>query len=293
MRPTSIATIIGAALLVGLPKAYAWGVEGHALVAEIAESRLTPAAAAQVGSLLALDNHVHLDEIASWADLVRPERPESAPWHFVNIPLEVTAYNAARDCPRGACVVWKITDFAAILAGSRDATPERIEALKWLVHLAGDIEQPLHCVDHDDKGGNEVTVSYFGRTSRENLHHVWDTEILEHALGWPAAHGQLPDFAVFRTEAQALAREIRPADATVWAPPGTGRNLAATAIQWANESHALARDVAYGDLPSPPVSHGPPEILGGDYQSATWPVVQIQLERGGVRLAVVLNEALR
>ena len=65
------------------PKALAWGPEGHAIVADIAEAHLTAAAQTQVTQLLGLENHNHLDQVSSWADAVRSERRETAPWHFV------------------------------------------------------------------------------------------------------------------------------------------------------------------------------------------------------------------
>src|SRR5437763_7905713 len=122
----------------------AWGPEGHAIIAEIAELRLEPLVRSQVVQLLRLEGLRHLDQVASWPDAVRPSRPETAPWHFVDIPLTAPAYDAARDCVGGNCVVFQIQRFASIL-GDRTALPQaRLEALKFLVHFAGDIHQPLH-----------------------------------------------------------------------------------------------------------------------------------------------------
>ena len=83
------ATVLLATLLLSTGHAFAWGPEGHAMIAEIAEMRLSDQAKAQVADLLSRDdsNAEHLDEIASWADAVRPVRKETAPWHFVDIPL--------------------------------------------------------------------------------------------------------------------------------------------------------------------------------------------------------------
>jgi hypothetical protein len=170
--------------------AWAWGPEGHAIVAEIAETRLSGPVRDQITQLLrGDDSHAqHLDQIASWPDAVRPSRPESAPWHFVDIPLDAAAYDAGRDCKGGDCVVAAIQRFVSVL-GDRSAEPAaRLEALKFIVHFVGDIHQPLHCVDdfskfpppEGDKGGNKVHLTYFGKPM--NFHSLWDGGIIEEAL---------------------------------------------------------------------------------------------------------------
>jgi hypothetical protein len=143
--------------------AFAWGVEGHAIVADIAEARLTPAAKAQVVSMLSGENHTRLDEISSWADEVRNQKPKTASWHFVDVPFDAPGYDPSRDCADGNCVVRQIIDFTAVL-GNNSATPtDRFEALKWVVHFVGDIHQPLHAEDDKDRGGNDVSFPRKGR----------------------------------------------------------------------------------------------------------------------------------
>src|SRR3954452_14544265 len=95
----------------------AWGPEGHAIMAEIAEARLSDQARAQLTQILAADDSgaKHLDQIASWPDAVRPARPETAPWHFVDIPLDVGSYDGSRDCKQDNCVVAAIPRFAGVL----------------------------------------------------------------------------------------------------------------------------------------------------------------------------------
>src|SRR6202045_5485533 len=118
---------ITAALLVVLGMtgpALAWGSGGHRIAAEIAEQYLEPAAARQVRELLAIENATTLAQVSTWADEIRPQRRETAPWHFVDIPIHPSpgtpaAYDPARDCPRGDCVVAAIERFAAVL---RDKT---------------------------------------------------------------------------------------------------------------------------------------------------------------------------
>ena len=146
MRPTQLLTpVLALAIAVASSgPAKAWGPEGHAIVADIAEAHLTPAAATQVSNLLSLDGHHRLDEVASWADEIRPQRRDTASWHFVDIPLAAPNYDATRDCANGNCVVAKIVDFTVVLANPTADQHARLEALKWVVHFVGDIHQPMH-----------------------------------------------------------------------------------------------------------------------------------------------------
>jgi hypothetical protein len=136
-------------VLVVLPSTFpalasAWGPEGHAVVAELAEMRLTAGAKARVAQLLPPGES--LASIASWADEVRHKLPATAPWHFVDIPAGQT-YLASRDCPvtaaspQGECVIGAIRHFQQVLADSQQAA-QHPDALKWIVHFVGDIHQP-------------------------------------------------------------------------------------------------------------------------------------------------------
>ena len=279
--------LLSLALTLGLaaPHAMAWGPEGHAIVADIAQSRLDPAAAAQVQELLGLEGYDRLDQIASWADQHRKEMPGTAGWHYVDIPLQAPDYQAARDCPQSNCIVARLEHFTRVLA-DRSASPQvRLEALKWVVHLAGDIHQPMHAVDDDDKGGNTVQVQFFGIGT--NLHSVWDGRVIEHQLDLRLG----PNYAIDRTavasRAMQLAARITPAERAQWAPAGTLATLDARVVDWANESHHLARTVAYTDLARPSGA-----AWSERYQAKAWPVIRQRLEQGGLRLAELLDEAL-
>jgi hypothetical protein len=271
------------ALLIAGP-ARAWGPEGHAIVADIAEAHLTPAAAAEIHRLLAAEGHARLDEIASWADAETAKHPEMGPWHYVDIPLAAPGYDPPRDCAAGRCVIAKLVAADGVLADPAQPAAARAEALNWVVHLAGDIHQPLHAADRDDKGGNAVKLAWFGTPS--NLHAVWDLGIIEHANSWQLGPDYSFDHAAVGAEARRLDASIDPADRLAWSRAASV-DIEAAAIDWATESHALAAGLVYPDLP---------EDRAGDwsasYAAEAWPVVEVQLERAGVRLAAVLNRAL-
>jgi hypothetical protein len=284
-RMTAYAALVLGVILGG-GQAKAWGPEGHAVVAEIAEARLSESAHAQAIQLLGQEGHQHLDQVASWADDYRESHRETAPWHFVDIPLSASGYNASRDCAGDACVVAQIQHFAAILGDKTAAPSDRLMALKFVVHFVGDIHQPLHCEDNGDRGGNDVHLTYFGKPT--NLHAVWDGGVIEQALGVTLGPNFTPNLTATQKEATILGRNIWPDRAASWAPGGLALRLDAVTVQWANESHALAQ-TAYRDLPSPPR----PEDWDAIYQSETWPIIQDQLTRAGVRLAELLNEKLQ
>jgi hypothetical protein len=286
VRPTRSSLLCCAATLgLAAPLAMAWGPEGHAIVADIAQRHLAPAAAAQVADLLRLEGLHRLDQVASWADQHRKEMPETGAWHYVDIPLAAPAFDAARDCAQDNCIVAKLEQSTRTLADHSATPAARLEALKWVVHLAGDIHQPMHAVDHDDKGGNTVQVQFFGVGT--NLHSVWDGRVIEHALGLQLGPDYAIDHAAVQADAMQLDARITPAERAQWAPAGSLATLDARVVGWANESHRLAQQVAYTDLAKPSGA-----AWSGRYQARAWPVIRTRLEQGGVRLAELLDEAL-
>ena len=257
---------IALSLLTGT--ALAWGGEGHRVVALIAAQDLSPAAKSQITALLdSTDATSGMETYSTWADEIRPQRRDTAPWHYVDIEIGSAGYVASRDCPNNDCVVGQVERDISILKDRTLAKPVRAEALRFLIHFVGDMHQPLHCSDNHDRGGNQVRVVLNGRTT--NLHAVWDTPVVEALGGDP------------ETVAADLHSRITPAERATWTK--------GTPEQWANECFAVAKRNVYAGL----AGAGPtdaPIILPADYTAKAAPVVAEQLERAGVRLAAVLNE---
>ena len=247
----------------------AWGNEGHQVIALIAAGRLTPSARSEVADLLGGDARDSMENASIWADYIRLTRPETAPWHYVNIEIAASGYSAATDCPADNCVVAQVLKAARIVADHQLLQPVRAEALRFLIHFVGDLHQPLHCADNRDRGGNEVTVVI--GAEQTNLHAVWDIDVV-------AALGQDP-----RETASALEAQMTPEDEASW-----GRGAPA---DWANESFGVAKRVIYAGLSGQGGTEAP-IILPRDYAARMRPVTATQLERAGVRLALLLNEAL-
>jgi nuclease S1 len=255
-----------------LPQAHAWGPEGHSIVAEIAQRRLTPEAAAKVREILG--ENASLASIASWADDYRALHIDSADWHFVDIPLAADDYEESRDCastPHGDCVIHELARSERDLADAALSPSQRRDALKFVVHLVGDVNQPLHTVG-ELRGYNDMAVCYFSTPAKNdclptNLHMVWDVGLIR-SIFWD--WGAYVDY---------LEGD--------WIPAHGDASLdAGTAVDWALEAHRAARDVAIKDVTMD-------EHLGADYLAAVRPTLDRQLAVAGLRLARTLNEALK
>jgi hypothetical protein len=266
MKRTRILILIMlmASWLMSISPGLAWGPEGDRIVAVIAQMNLTPQTRQRVNALQGPYNSIAA--ISSWADDMRPDFPETGPWHYIDIPLEANKIDLTTECPHGDCIIAQIEKDETTLKDPRASDTDRAVALKFLVHFVADLHQPLHCADNHDKGGNMVQVVFFGQPS--NLHAVWDSGILRQIKPYG---NQL---------AAELAQRITPGQRQQW--------VKGTIEDWALESHWLARNVAYKRLPKAAT----PE-LGEAYVEAATPVVEIQLEKAGIRLAYLLNQAFQ
>lgn len=267
----AISALILVVALFDMPSdAFAWGTEGHRVVALIAASELSPSAKAQVESLLGGAAASTMDDLSIWADKIKFQRHETSPWHYVDIEIESRGYDAARDCPTGDCVVGQIERDERVLADRSLTPPVRAEALKFLIHFVGDIHQPLHCADNHDRGGNEVKVVLERHST--NLHAVWDNDVVK-------ALGRDPDAV-----AAELEQQIAPQQSAQW--------QRGSAADWANGSFQIARREIYGHL-NGIESTDARIILSREYARAQSAIVSEQLEKAGVRLASILNRILR
>jgi hypothetical protein len=242
-----------AALAVSSSPALAWGPEGHEIIAHIAARELTPLARARIAALLGGKAEAMMVVDANWADEIRDAQPQTAQWHFVDIPLGSNGFLRSRDCPRGDCVVAQIDKDARNLADRKSPPARRAKALKFLIHFVGDVHQPLHCIDNHDRGGNTVAVR-LGRR-RTNLHHLWDTLLVE-GMGEDAA-----------AVAAGIEARLTPVEETAL--------RSGTPVDWANESFRAAKRGIYGRRADP---QG---------------LVRRQLAAGGLRLGWMLNRLLR
>jgi hypothetical protein len=253
------------AVIAGCLPTFAWGPEGHNLVARIADAQLTPAARARVAAILGADTT--MASVSTWPDQIRQARAATAPWHYIDIPIDKPHLDMARDCPKGDCVLAKIEDFRKGLNDPAITPAERREDLMFLIHFVGDMHQPLHSSDNKDKGGNGVPVEYYGK--KMNLHSLWDSAL----LGRMGTEEQL--FSPFSTESARRARS--------WSK--------GTVEAWAEQTHKASQKVVYGRLAK--VAAGAPVPIDAAYEKTADPLIREQIEKAGARLAAVLNATLK
>jgi nuclease S1 len=263
--------LVGAlAILVALQSAtpaWAWGRLGHRVIAQIAEKRLTPKAREAVRSLLA--DGESMADASTWADENRGRLPKTAPWHYVDVPLDESAYDSkwSADDRKKGCVVDKIAEFRLALKDTTKPVEERRFALRFLIHLVGDMHMPMHVGDNHDRGGNDTQVRFFDRGM--NMHSLWDSGIIDRAHKSEAAW--LVDLGEIDTDdnrAKAMDGKVE---------------------DWATESLLAARS-AY-QVPGSDRRIKPGDKLTDAYFNASLPVVRERLYRGGVRLALLLDIA--
>jgi nuclease S1 len=235
--------------------AWAWGAQGHQVIAILAKAQLNAKASAEVARLLALEPGATLESVSTWADEHR--NPASAPWHYVNFPRGSCTFNAQRDCPDGKCVVTAIERQLAILGG-HGSDDQRLHALKYLVHLVGDVHQPLHAGYRDDKGGNTYQLRAFMRGS--NLHAVWDSGLIRQL------DEDTADMAV------RLRKLVLPDAAKSQSP-----------VQAAEESCRLVATEGFY----------PAGLVDQRYIQRFTPLMEQRLATAGARLAALLNTVLR
>lgn len=254
---------------------WAWGPVGHETIADIARDYLTPPAARAVDRILGTED---MASVSNWADSIVDERPETANWHFIDLDVRknLTEADIPDYCVRGGCIVGQIEKDEAILRNPQDGPGRRREALKFLIHFVGDIHQPLHCANDNDRGGNEkcliLSRGYGYHHARWiELHSYWD-----HLL-------ELKTREVPRDLATRLERRVTPEDRTRW--------RRGTAADWAFESYRIAKNDIYEELPPGPMRQGWDRMdLPEDYRNGAMRyIVDRQLEKAGIRLAWLLN----
>lgn len=274
-----------AVLVLLLPApALAWSQLGHWLVGELAEQQLTAAVRAQVRRLLAAEAEPTLGGVASWADALRQSDPprfrETSRWHFINARSAGCAFDLARDCPDGQCVVAAIEQQRRVLSDVSLPLEQRRDALKFIVHLVGDIHQPLHASDRNDSGGNRFQVRLTtapstegrsrGTTTGTNLHSVWDYHVL-------ASSGQ------DRNALAARLGEAVPRAASSASASDTAAREAGTPLEWARETCGLLDAEAIY-----PVTNA----LDQHYLEAYRPLAERRIVQAAARLAALLNATL-
>lgn len=288
---TRVIAVIAAACLAS--PAFGWWETGHQTVARIAAAHLTPAARTRIARILSVPDSPGavaeaLATASTWADETKAQTGTGS-WHFIDLTRQDTRADIPARCKDDNCAPARIRLFAAELKTHLPGSQwSELDALRYLVHLVGDVHQPLHDASDADLGGNcELLQPPYGKA--KNLHALWDGGIIE----------------AMDMDSKALAASLE-TDVAAMNDAERAAMAAGDQDDWAWQGHELALEDVYGKLhiPTEPVlfpkscADAPAEIanfkpdVDAGYVSAMKPVVRVQLTRAGLRLARLLNESL-
>lgn len=233
-----------------------WGQNGHRVTGKIAEKHLTKKAKRNIDKILKGES---LAFVSTFADEIKSERKyrEFSPWHYVNMKLDQT-YAEAEKNPKGDLVT-AIDKCITILKDENSSEEDRVFYLKLLIHFVGDLHQPMHIGQKEDKGGNDFQVQWFGEGT--NIHSVWDTKMIE---AWNMSYIELADNDKYLSKKQIESIEK------------------GSVLDWVEEIHQITKKV-YASAKSG-------ENLRYRYSYDHFAIVRSQLQKGGIRLAKILNE---
>lgn len=278
--------------------AHAWGKEGHRIVARIAARNLLQTTREKLRAILGIPTDAGLAtamaSAAIWPDLIDRDATGTSRWHFINVPISAP-FSVAGHCPNHQCVIDQIEDLRhrlqtnqrefALLAPPNPPRPRTSQQLAFLIHLVGDIHQPLHAAVNGDRGGGCVPlatplVHANGSASTTDLHLAWDIDtVLATMKNWNGSE---------QATAAALYQRVKNGAAVSQGTPE----------DWARESSDLARAEIYRKLaiPSYTAHDGDcangitPVMITQSYLARNVSVVERRLLEAGIRLSNVLNE---
>lgn len=252
MKKTSLILLL--ALMTS--EVHAWGKNGHRIVGEIAQLNLDKNAAREVKKLLGDED---LARVSTWPDEIRSDKKYNytAPWHYVSIPSGKTYFDQKRVADGD--VIFALFQFEETLRDKKATIEQKKDALRFMVHMMGDLHQPLHVGLAEDRGGNNVRLKWF--KTETNLHALWDESIVDfEQLSYTEYTKFLNHFT--KDEMKTF----------------TAGNF----MDWARESQEL-RNVVY-DVG---------ESAGYEYHFKVKPTYELRLRQAGIRLASVLNKIFK
>jgi len=243
-------------------QAFCWGTTGHRTIAEIAEKHLSKKAKKQLQKII---GNQKLAYFSNWPDFIKSDTlttyKETDVWHYVNVKsgLGAKEFEGALKEMKSPNLYSQILSQKAILKSKKTSTKEKEVALKFLIHLVGDLHQPLHVGRAEDQGGNQIKLSFFKEST--NLHTLWDSKLV--------------DFQKYSYTEYADVLNRKSLISYQNARKGTLEN-------WFFESYTIASKIYNQSSANTNYSY--------DYNYKFLDIMDEQLYRGGVRLAKILNE---
>lgn len=233
-----------------------WGPTGHRAVGEIADNYLCRKAKREVNRLL---NRKSIAFVSTFGDEIKSDKRynEFYTWHYINMSFDET-YEDSKKNSKGD-LVSGIEHCKTVLKDKSASDEDKAFYLKLLIHLVGDLHQPMHIGLQEDKGGNDFKVQWFYKDS--NLHRVWDSEMINK---FGMSYNELAENADVMTKKQVKAIQE------------------GSTIDWVNETHQITKTIY--------ASAKPDENLKYRYSYDHFKTVRSQLQIAGIRLAKVLND---
>ena len=233
-----------------------WGATGHRTIGEIAQKHLNKRTNKEIEKILHGES---LAFVSTYGDEIKSDSryKKFDAWHYVNFPFD-TKYEDSNKSPKGD-IVMGINYCINILKNSSSSKDDKVFYLKFLVHLIGDLHQPLHVGRAEDRGGNDIKVKWFYKNS--NLHRVWDSDMIE---SWNMSYSELALNAKKISNQQVNAIKK------------------GSILDWTYESQKIAQKVYKS------ANNG--DNLSYRYSYENFSTVRNQLQKAGIRLAKILNE---
>ncbi|WKD84732.1 hypothetical protein KCTC32516_00066 [Polaribacter huanghezhanensis] len=233
-----------------------WGNTGHRAVGEIATKYLSKRVQRKINELL---DGQSLAMVSTFADDIKSDSKyrDFYTWHYVNLNDDET-YQTSHKNPKGDLVTG-IEKCKQVLLDENASKADKAFYLKMLVHLIGDLHQPMHVGRVTDRGGNDFQVNWFNRGT--NMHRVWDSQMID---SFNMTYTELASNTDVLSKAQV--KELQKG----------------AIVDWVNESKGLAQMI-YGSAKSE-------EKLSYRYMYDHFQTVRTQLQKGGIRLAKVLTD---
>jgi hypothetical protein len=247
--------------LITVTDSFAWGANGHRIIGEVADSYLTKKARKNIAAILGNES---MAMSSNWADFIKSDTTLRYldPWHYINIKMgmEYAAFESYLKQDTAVDAYTKLNFLIAELKNKNLPAERKLFCLRMLIHIVGDVHQPMHVSRAEDLGGNRIRVQWFGDAT--NLHAVWDDRIIEQQK---LSYTEFAEHINHTTKEQRTAWQQQPME------------------QWFFESYQLA-DGIYKSITQPE------QRLSFRYSYDFIETVNQQLLKGGVRLAGLLNE---
>ena len=254
-------TFLLASTLLITQYAFSWGVTGHRVIGEIAQDHLTKKAKKELRKLIGKET---LAWWANWPDFIKSDSTwnHASPWHYVDLPGHMEREKFIEELKKlpGKNLYTQVPAMLTELKDKSLPVEKRREALYFLIHLIGDLHQPLHVGRDEDAGGNKIVVYWFDK--KTNLHTLWDSMLIEFQQYSYTEYAKLLN----------IADENR---VKAW--------QSGSMEEWFYESHVMS-DSIYDATPNE-------SKLSYKYNYQFQKIVEEQLLKGGVRLAALLNQA--